>query len=752
MPRVTPYTPDATAPGTISSGAIASIASTPSLGDGFAKAIEPVRDYLVKTETQRLQTDTMAKMAQFEVNARQRLSQLQESDLGDQNISDVYLGEMDKGLSDLRSSVNPYMRDFYDEQAVRLHTSIANEAIMAQSAQNAARVKQSAADFTDAMQKMAVNDPHNVTQYANQVHQFASALAVDGPTKDKFARSAIDSVYDAQAAYLSSTHPDEFAALYNNGFYNDKVSAEQLAKITGYRSKAASVFSSRASLASAQATMPGQLDPVIRGVESSDLLDEKTKNQILTQLYTAKKGMMADVIAQNKSYQRGAQILSGELPYDASNSKDTAAINAVYQNQRAAVMQQYELPPDANDIQRNDANQKMQNALTDLTVSYVKNYNILPHAAVAEIARKLGNYSDPAAINQGMQEIENLAKKTPVVVSNLPKEMQDDYNTYQLYADKFGNDGGQAADRLISLKKMTIDQKVDEKKLRDDADTAATQAWTNAITRTGIQQPSSSILTLGTATVGNPGSFLDWTLGSVVREGQSLATAITDPSVGWLGRTFLQDKNSPDLAWMASRFKQAYRNAYVQTKGTEPIAAQRVAEKTVQEEFGTTAMTRGRFNLGNAEMPTLDVMWMPPEKVLEMRGIKSPEILSREGRDWDVIKKALEQEMRYSQEPLVDKSGAPMLDAQGHPKYQTIDLWQRLGIQLDLDKQQIRLTTTPVDKQTKTAAEFAAHPVYGMEYLDANNIWQPVTNGKGQPMYIDFNKVIKAIKNTREGK
>lgn len=749
MPRVDVYQPNPGNPGNISSSSIETIASTPSNGDILAAGMKPVQDYVQKTTDQRNQTETLAKMSNYELNAKKRLNELQQTDLGDQNIGDVYSKEMSDQLQELRNTIDPRTLPFFDEHAVSLRAGVIDESINAQANQNASRIKLSAATFSDNMQKMAITDPANVTKYADQINTFTDTLGVSKEAKEIFRKSAIDSVYDAQATSLKNTDPEQFWNLYKNGFYNDKVTPETLAKMQTYRGDAEQVFNSRAMVAASQATNAAQIQPVIEQVQSSSLLQEQTKNTLLSQLFREQKGMMSDVIAKSKDYERGVQILNGTLPLDTTSPEYKSGVDAVYTAQRAAVIASFQSDPTATDDQKGIQNQKADAAIGQLTMGYVRNYNVLPPAAVGEIGRKLGNYSNPAAINDGMTQLGTLVKQAPVVLSSLPKEMATDYNTFQMYADKYGNDEGQAAQKLIDLKRMTVQ----DQKLQTDMETQADlQAETqfNSMARSGLATSDASILRQSSFTIGKEGdvsrAVLDPSLGWLVRFYDRMATNVVHPELSAASEAIFQDGSAPDLKWLKSRWQQQFRNGFMGTNGTDPTLAARNANEKVQQEFGVSSLTGGHFSAGKLDGPRLDVMWMPPEKVLDMHGIKSPSILSRTGTDWDVIKRTMEAEMRFIDEPITNVGGAPMLGADGKPKTHTIDLWQRNGMMPNMDMQDIRLTTTAIDKQTKSTEDFAAHPVYGMEFLDKNKMWQTMTNGKGQPVFVDFMKVIDKIK------
>lgn len=759
MARVDSYGPQRTSTGSIPEDGVRAAISIPNNAQVALNAFQPVIDYAKANNDNRNKLEAMSKLSDLELQGKKRLQELQQTDLGDKNIGEVYAKEMDDAFKSVASTIPMSNSDFFNEKAIGLKRQMSDQALNAQAAQNANRVKNSAGTFLDNMQKMAITDPASVDMYANQVREFAANLPMSSEGKDQFIKASIDSVYDSHAGSLKNTDPEAFWQLFSSGFYNDKVSPDTLAKIQGYRGQAEQVELSRIMVGSAAASNAAEMQVIIDAVRGSTVMQEDTKNNAIANLMRQQRSLDTDNIKAQKEMKLGQDIVTGKARFDANDPEMVDAVNRTWETERQAIVARHNSDPTANPSQQEQSNQKAAGEIRQMTKAFLQNNGVLPNAAVADIGRKLGSYNDPAAINEGMSDLDVYVKSAPVVLSNLPKEMADDYKTFSMYKEAYGNDAGQAARKMIELKKMTTLQQTNAAEFMAEA-----QAKALAAVQSYSGRPS-DMLAEGTISFGRSvpvfGALFDNTFGDVFRFFEEAGKGIKDPTVWSEERYLFEDQSAPDVDWIQERYQQEFVKQYTATRGEDETMVHRYALQQVQRQFGMTGLFSAGPMKGVTGGSRYDMMWMPPEKVLKMNNIKMPGITDRltdfsdvktgtfasykPPKDFEVIKNAMAREIRYLKQPMREISGAAMKDEKGNVMYKDIDLWQQTGMEWDPSMQNIRLTTSPLDKQNKTPEDFAKNPVYGVQFKK-DGIWHDFMSPDGRPLWIDFNNVINAVK------
>ena len=725
MARVDTYDPQQINPGNISGGTINAIANTPTMGETIAKGLQPALEYATKAKQQRDQLQVMTAASELELQGQRRLQELQEQDLGDQDIVDVFQTEMKDRAKSVRETLPKNALYDFDVRMVGTSESLGKSALAAQAQQNANRVKNSSATFIQTLSNNVRTNPGNVVQYQQQLSDFVATMPVSGEAKSAFQTAAQDTVFSAHAESIGAVDPKGLWTLYQSGFYNDKVSPETLKQIQGIRDNAVQATTSRISLQAVNAQTLQDVDDLEAGLTELDgMANPVEMNTIREELARKRLDITADERAAMKSETRGLQMLAGEVSYDPDSAEDQKAVNMVYENRRNTLHEalKAELPPAATEQAMQQQAQAIDQAINvELPIQFVNQFKTLPESSINDLTRKLGDYRDKSAVAEGMQRIDMWRAINPHIEQYLPKGIKDDYQVYLDYKGKFGN-AESALNVMIAAKTETpvVAQKREEKML--EAATAAQQTF-----NTGILRDSTFF---ATGEISRP--LIEGTgIGAAIRfVDEALFKPISTPT------GLMSETSSPDLDYMEERYHQRFTKLYMDYKGDTALA-ENVAKQEIQQSFGVSYV---------AGLPHMEghLMFAPPEKIFELNGIRNYDGLFQSG-DRDVVLDAISKELSFLQVPLRDATGRQLLDDAGNPRFETKPLPG--GSKIDLREQPFRLRTTDYDRRNKSIGDFAKKPVYMVDVWD-NGKWTayPI---EGEPMMIDFRNVVDALKKHR---
>jgi cation transport regulator ChaB len=708
MPRIS--VPNVQTNTLVSSGgsptAANAIANTPSLGTALASGASEVNKALIERRMKKDRTEMMANLAEFETQQMQRLSDLENEDLGDSDVSEAFSQEYDDAYNDLLNSAPSYMRDEFKQRATAINQGIANNVYSAQARQDAARIKQNTQRFTENAVKRVITNPNSIGEVERLINEYTANIPANAEAKQAYREAAIDSAYLNHANALAEQDPVAVMGLIENGFYTNKVSPKSLLEIQKVKGDVIEGKQTEISLLLATSDSLDDLTVAESEINGFKYFSRAQKNRLKIALVNRRNQVLAASEKAVEEAELAEDLVNNRLPYDSGQKSHVSAINTHYSNyQRLA---ERDLLRSKQQFAEQNPDAEVSLEITDsdrvrINKGYVQRYGMLPQRLISEIGTKAANMDNLNDLANAMTEIRVYSSENAGVLADLPKPVRDKYEMFETLSDGTGSDTESVVRqmRAYHLKSSELSREqfdtLNEDGLRQSVrefENMADISLSNAVPEP-LKAATFSFFeeTFGVGRkLDRIGGFVQEQLFNSIGAGANRILDIKQFGVLYNRDLVSIAGNSDESVLMLEAFwKESYRNGYRQSNGDE-YYARRYANRKAQDSFSISRVGR---------VPQL--MYMAPEKWLRDNGynFKARGFLGKETKDNEMFDNWLVSELQNVQ----TTSGEIVNYLEKNPD-------------IDISKFDYRLLP---DAYSVKRGSMQADPAYNIEILGPNN-------------------------------